>query len=104
MSKLLNEYDVKPIGNYVILKREEMKDVSEGGIFLLNKGKDVSQQCTVLAVGPGLVVSGNTFVATVVKEGDTVLVDRICGVDIEVNGDKLLIARETEIFAVINKK
>jgi chaperonin GroES len=105
MAKLLEEFEVLPVGNFVILKRGETKEMSEGGIHLIKKSNDKSLQATVLAVGPGSVVNGGSFVPTTVKAGDVVLIDRIGGFELEVNeGEKLLVVREPEIIAVIRRK
>lgn len=107
MLKLFNNFDVQPLGNFVLLQREEAKSMSDGGIHLVtnNTPQDKSMQATVLAVGPGSVVNGNTFVPTTVKVGDLVLVDKIGGFEIEINeGEVILIVREPEIIAVIRDK
>ena len=104
MANLFETYDIQPIGNFVFLRRDDMKDRTEGGLVLPPSAQEKSLQAVVLAAGPGTVVGGGTFVPTTVKEGDLVLVDKIGGFEIEEGREKFLIVREPEIIAIIRPK
>lgn len=104
MAGLFERHDVIPVGNYVVLRRADQRKVSEGGIVLPARAQEKSLQAEVLAVGEGMYLSGGGFAKTTVKVGDTVIVDKIGGIEIEIEGEKLLIVREPEIFAVIRKR
>ena len=95
--------EVIPIGNMVILKREETKERSEGGIWLAERAQEKSMMATVLATGPGQAVGGVFQPATVVV-GDKVLVDKIGGFELEVGDEKYLVVREPEIICIIRSK
>jgi len=104
MPKLFDEFDVEPIGNFVFLRRDDEKERTEGGLLLPPSAREKSLQATVLAAGPGTVVGGGTFVPTTVKTGDTVIVDKIGGFEIEEGNEKFLVVREPEIIAIVRKK
>lgn len=104
MGRLFVDYNIDPIGNFVILEREEVKERTEGGLFIPDSSKGSSIQAKVRAAGPGMIVNGGTFVPTTVKDGDTVIVDKIAGFEIEDGGKKYLVVRETEIIAIVRRR
>lgn len=104
MADFLDKYEVTPIGNNVILRRASSEEVSAGGIVLPSSAQEKSLKATVIAVGPGMVVGGGQFVETTVKVGDTVLIDKIGGFELELDDEKVLVMREPEIIAVIKRK
>jgi len=104
MTRLFEKHEIIPVGNYVILRRADIKEKSAGGLFLPTRAQEKSLQAEVLAVGPGMYLSGGGFAETSVAPGDTVIIDKIGGIEIELEGEKLLIVREPEIFAVIKEK
>jgi len=103
MGKLFDDYSVEPLGNFVLLKREEAKETTESGLILPMQSQGKSLQAKVLAVGPGTYIN-NSFVPTTVKVGDVVMLDTIAGFEIEDCGQKLVVVRETEIIAIVRSK
>ena len=101
--KLFQENEVIPIGNIVVLQRDDAREKSDGGLWLAPNAKEKSLFATVLAVGPGQPVAG-LFVQSTVKVGDTVLVDKIGGFELEFGEEKYLVVREPEIIAIIRGK
>ena len=105
MANLLEEFDLKPIGNFVVLRRQESKEMTEGGIHLPYQAQEKSLLATVVSAGPGVIVAGGTFIETTVNAGDIVLVDQIGGFEMDDgSGGKLLVVREPEIIAVVVPK
>lgn len=104
MTKFTEKYELLPIGNQVILERKVADEKSTGGLFLPQNAQEKSLQATVVAAGPGLMTSSGAFIETTVKPGDVVLVDKIGGFEMDLNGEKVLVVREPEIIAIIRRK
>lgn len=104
MEKFTDKYELLPIGNQVILERKLADEKSKGGLYLPQTAQEKSLQATVIATGPGLMTSAGVFVETTVKPGDVVLVDKIGGFELDLNGEKVLVVREPEIIAIIKRK
>jgi len=88
--------NVKPLHDRVIVKPAAAETVSKGGIIIPDTAQEKPQRGTVIAVGPG-----KKDEPTTVKEGDTVLYGKYAGTEIPVDGEELLIMRESDILAVI---
>lgn len=97
---LEEEMKLKPLGDRVVIKPIEQEEITAGGIVLPESAKEKPQRGTVVAVGPGKVEDGNR-VALDVKEGDTILFAKYAGTEIKIEGEKVLILRESDILAVI---
>ena len=89
---------IKPLNDRIVVTRTEVEDVTKGGLFIPETGKEKPQQGLVIAVGSGKLVN-NTFVALDINIGDTVLFGKYSGTEVTVDDAELLILREDEIFA-----
>ncbi len=98
--------NLEPLGDRVIVERDEAADKSAGGIILPDAAKEKMNRGTVRAVGPGAIKGGAmvspTPIAVAVK--DTVLFSEYAGSEVEYEGKKLVIMREDDIFAVVRAK
>ncbi len=92
---------LKPLGNRVVVKPQEEEEITAGGIVLPETAKEKPQRGEVLAVGPGERNDKGDAVALDVKVGDKVLFAKYAGTEIKVDGDKLLILRETDLLAIV---
>lgn len=92
---------LKPLGDRVVLKAEN-EEQTVGGIVLASNAKDKPTTATVIAVGPGKVLDNGQVAAMNVKEGDKVLFDKYAGNEVEYNGDKYLVVRESELIAIVD--
>ncbi|HEY70058.1 MAG TPA: co-chaperone GroES [Anaerolineae bacterium] len=92
---------VKPLGDRLLVKPLEEEEVTAGGIVLPETAKEKPQKGEVLAVGPGSRDDSGNRVPMDVSEGDKVLFAKYGGTEIKINGDKLLILRESDILALI---
>jgi chaperonin GroES len=92
---------IVPIGENIVVKRLEAEEVTAGGIVLPDAAKEKPRQGRVLSVGDGRLLSGGTRAAHQLSEGDRVLFDRYAGTEVRVNGDTLLIMKESEVLAVV---
>lgn len=91
---------VEPIGDKVVVKRLDAKERTEGGILLPDSARQTPQQGKVLSVGEGVRLANGKRVMHQVREGERVLFNSYAGIDVEVEGEELLIMSESEILAV----
>jgi chaperonin GroES len=93
---------LQPLGDRVVVEREEAKDKTAGGIVLPDTAKDKPQKGKVIAVGDGRITKDGKRRPLQVKVGDHVLFTSYAGEEFKVNGDeKVLLMREDDILAVI---
>ncbi len=91
---------IKPLSDRVLIKMDEAEEVSKGGILLSGSAKEKPQVATVIAVGPGGVVDGKEVVMNV-KAGDKVITSKYSGTEIKVDGEEMIIVRQSDILAVV---
>ena len=77
------------------------QETSKSGIIIPDTAKEKPQQGKVVAVGPGRLSESGDRLSPEVKDGDVVLFGKYSGTEIEVDGDELLILRESDILAVL---
>ena len=94
---------LQPLGDRVVVEREEAQEKTAGGIVLPDTAKDKPQKGKVLAVGDGRLTKDGKRRPLQVKVGDTVLFTSYAGDEFKLNGDKkVLLMREDDILAVID--
>jgi chaperonin GroES len=81
----------------------EQEEVTPGGIVLPETAKEKPQKGEIVAVGPGARDEDGKRIAMDVSVGDKVLFAKYAGTEIKIEGDKLLILRESDILAVIDE-
>jgi chaperonin GroES len=95
--------NLKPLGDRVVVEREEAKDRTPGGIVLPETAKDKPQKGKVLAVGDGRLTKDGKRRELQVKVGDEVLFTSYAGDEFKLEGEKkVLLMREDDILAVID--
>ena len=94
---------LKPLNDRVIVKRVEEEQKTAGGIIIPDTAKEKPIQGEVLAVGSGKLLEDGSRRALDVKAGDRVLFGKYAGNDIKVEGEELLIMREDDILAIVEK-
>jgi chaperonin GroES len=92
---------LKPLGDRVVVKPIEQDEVTVGGIMLPDTAKEKPQKGKILAVGPGSRNDAGERVALDVKVGDTVLYAKYAGTEIKLDGEKVLVLRESDILAIV---
>jgi len=92
---------LKPLGNRVVVKPVEEEDITAGGIVLPESAKEKPQKGEILAIGPGERDDDGKRIELDVAEGDIVLYAKYSGTEIKLDGDKLLILRESDILAIV---
>lgn len=95
---------VKPIGDRIVVKRQEASEKTAGGIVLPDSAKNKSQRGKVMAVGPGKMLKDGSRRGLQVKEGDTILFTAWAGDEYKEgrSGENILIMREEDVLAVID--
>lgn len=91
---------IKPLGDRVVIKNAELNEVSKGGIILAGTAKEKPQMAEVLAVGPGGNVDGKEITMHV-KEGQKVIYSKYAGTEVKIDGEELIIVRQSDILAVV---
>jgi len=92
---------IRPLGDHVLVEPIEDKHVKKGGIIIPDSAKEKPQQCKVLAVGPGKRDDDGKLTAMEVKAGDTVLMNKYGGTEIEHEGKKYKILTGGDILAIV---
>lgn len=92
---------IRPLYDNVVVKRQEQEAVSAGGIVLPGSAKEQPNQGEIVAVGEGALLDSGETRALQVKVGDTVVFGNYSGNTIKVDGEELIIMKESEIFGVI---
>lgn len=92
--------NLKPLGDRVIVKRDEAETTTASGLYIASSAKEKPQSGIVLAVGEGKLDKDGNRVAVPVKEGDRVLYGKFGGTEITVDGEEVLILRADDLFAV----
>jgi chaperonin GroES len=92
---------LKPLGDRLIVKPIEQDDVTVGGIMLPDTAKEKPQKGKILAAGPGARNEAGERVEMDVKVGDTVLYAKYAGTEIKLDGEKVLVLRESDILAIV---
>ena len=93
---------LRPLADHVIVKRLENETKTASGIVLPDNATEKPDQGEVLAVGPGRVEDGKTIALTV-KVGDRVLFGKYSGQTVKVEGEEVLVMKEDDLFAVVEK-
>jgi chaperonin GroES len=95
---------VKPLGDKVLVKRDEAGDKTESGIYLPESAKEKPKVGTIQAVGTGaLNTETGARIPLAVKKGDKVLFSSYAGTEVKLDKDTLLIMSESDILAVIDE-
>ncbi len=91
----------RPLHDRVVVKRIDAEEKTAGGIIIPDTAKEKPQQGKVVAVGPGGRDEAGKLVPLDVKAGDTVLFGKWSGTEVKIDGEELLIMKESDIMGVI---
>jgi chaperonin GroES len=91
---------LKPLGDRLIVKAIEEEETTSSGIVLPDTAKEKPQKGKVLAVGDGAIEDGERRPLEV-KEGDEVLYSKYGGTEIKVDGEDVLVLRESDVLAKV---
>jgi chaperonin GroES len=91
----------RPLHDRVVIKRVDAEEKSKGGIIIPDTAKEKPQEGEVVAVGPGGRDENGKLIPMDLKAGDRVLFGKWSGTEVKLEGDELLIMKESDIMGVI---
>ena len=94
----------RPLHDRVVVRRIEQEERTRGGIIIPDTAKEKPMEGEVVAVGPGARGEDGTLHPLDVKAGDRILFGKWSGTEVKIDGDELLIMKESDILGVIEGK
>lgn len=92
---------LKPLGDRLVVKPIEQEETTASGLVLPETAKEKPQQGSVIAVGPGRRDDDGKRIEMDVAVDDTVLYAKYAGTEIKIEGEKLLILKESDVLAIL---
>lgn len=92
----------RPLHDRVLVRRIDAEEKSAGGIIIPDTAKEKPQQGEVIAAGPGARDETGKQVALDVKAGDIVLFGKWSGTEVKIDGEDLLVMKESDIFGIVD--
>jgi chaperonin GroES len=93
----------RPLHDRVVVRRIEAEEKSAGGIIIPDTAKEKRSQGEVIAVGPGGRDESGKLIPIDLKEGDRVLFGKWSGTEVKIDGEELLIMKESDIMGIIDE-
>jgi chaperonin GroES len=94
----------RPLGDRVVVRRVKEESKSAGGIIIPDTAQEKPQEGEVIAVGPGALDDHGKRVLPEVKPGDTVLFGKWSGTEVKLDGEELLIMKESDIMGIVESR
>ena len=94
----------RPLHDRVVVKRVKEEEKTKGGIIIPDTAQEKPQEGEVIAVGPGTRDEDGERIALDVKIGDRILFGKWSGTEVKIDGEDLLIMKESDIMGVIEQK
>ena len=94
----------RPLHDRVLVKRVKEEEKTRGGIIIPETAQEKPQEGEVVAVGPGTRDEDGEYIKLDVKTGDRILFGKWSGTEVKVDGEELLIMKESDILGVIETK
>jgi chaperonin GroES len=91
----------RPLHDRVVVRRLQSEEKTKGGIIIPDSAKEKPQQGEIIAVGPGGRDEAGKLIPIDVKVGDKVLFGKWSGTEVKLDGEELLIMKESDIMGVI---
>ena len=92
---------LKPLADRVVVKPTEAAEMTKGGIIIPDTAKEKPMEGEIMEVGTGRKTDEGKILPMEVNKGDRILYGKYSGTEVEVDGEELLIMRESDIFAII---
>jgi chaperonin GroES len=94
----------RPLHDRVVVRRLEQEEKTAGGIIIPDTAKEKPQEGEVVAVGPGARDEHGKLVPLDLKAGDCVLFGKWSGTEVKIDGEELMIMKESDVMGVIEGK
>jgi chaperonin GroES len=95
---------LKPLADRVVVRPSAAEEKTKGGIIVPDTAKEKPVWGEIIAVGPGKISDEGKVIPLEVKVGDQVLYGKYSGTEVTIDGEEVLIMRESDIFAIMPKK
>jgi chaperonin GroES len=95
--------NLKPLDDRIVIKQSEAEEKTAGGIILPDSAKEKPQIGKVVAVGPGKLLDDGKRAKVSVKNKDEVIYAKYIGSDVEIDGEKYVILRESDVLGIVGK-
>ena len=92
---------IRPLDDRIVIEPLEAEEMTAGGIVLPDTAKEKPMQGKVVAVGPGKLLDDGSRAVITVKVGDVVLYGKYSGTEVTVDGQDLLVVKESDILAKV---
>ena len=102
-TKTKKKQSLRPLADLVLIQTSEAEETTDAGIYLPDSAREKPMYGKVLAVGPGLLNDDGEHTPVNVSKGDTVVYGKYGGTEVELNDEKYVLIRETELLARIEK-
>jgi len=96
-----NAMKFRPLGDRVVVRRVKEEQKTSGGIIIPETAQEKPQEGEIIAVGPGALDDNGKRVAPEVKAGNFVLFGKWSGTEVKVDGEELLIMKESDIMGIV---
>ena len=93
----------RPLHDRVLVKRVEAEEKTKGGIIIPDTAQEKPQEAEVMTVGPGARDKSGKLIPIDLKVGDRILLGKWSGTEIKIDGEDLLILKETDVMGVVEK-
>jgi len=94
----------RPLGDRVVVRRVKEETKSAGGIIIPDTAQEKPQEGEVVSVGPGALDENGKRVVPEVKAGDHILFGKWSGTEVKLDGEELLIMKESDIMGIVEGK
>ena len=102
MTDTATKIKIQPLGDRLIIKAVEAREIKKSGIIIPDTAKEKPQEGEVMAVGKGKIAEETgRLIAMEVKTGDTVLYGKYSGTEIKINDEEYLIMREEDVLGIV---
>jgi chaperonin GroES len=95
--------NLKPLDDRIVIKQSDAEEKTSGGIILPDTAREKPQIGTVVAIGPGKILDDGKRGKMSVKKKDEVIYAKYMGSDIEIDGQKYVILKESDILGIVER-
>ena len=95
--------NLKPLDDRIVIKQSDAEEKTSGGIILPDTAREKPQIGTVVAIGPGKILDDGKRANMSVKKKDEVIYAKYMGSDVEIDGQKYVILRESDVLGIVER-
>ncbi len=95
--------NLKPLDDRIVIKQSDAEEKTSGGIILPDTAREKPQIGTVVAIGPGKILDDGKRANMSLKKKDEVIYAKYMGSDIEIDGKKYVILRESDVLGIVER-